>query len=383
MTETTKICRTINVDIEESSRYRGRTGNKVSTKDLPGKKVPLADFLATILPGKPIESVGRSQILELGYARRPTSLFFQAVHECFDEHYALTLRPEVLMHLIVSEVATTVRRNPEDYRSLFTSSKDKEKSRIDVEHNGLRLGDPSSPWHEVLSMFGSALRERVPPGIMEHMLPPFSTATVESQAASMVAFMDAAGSYYDYHCHTLCGIPEVRLAGEPEDYRRILNAARQLAEPFGPHLGRYFDHLLPVLSTLSEQAAGAPVDQSFWRSIYKYESHSGSNLFNGWITAFVNYVQTVEIQESKYQKAQKGEVVAKPEELYDWTQLEGPYGMRGLNVGSVPAQVCTAPFTWHCRGEEKKMLFAGGVLGVDDVDGSVTPSLSYAVLRDE
>lgn len=378
MNERTQICRTIEVEIFGDGRSRG---SRVRTERPRMLEMSVQDFLAVILPGKKVESAGRSQLLKLGYRPQSTSLFFQTVHECFKNHYALTLRPEVLMHQIAHEVAVTVKQNPEAYRYLFTIAP--EKRRIDVQHHGLELGNPQSPWYEAISFFEPALKEVVPPGIMEHLLLPFSTATVESRVASLITFMDAASPFFDYHTHTLCGIPEVRLAGTPEDYQYLVQAASQLAEVFRPHLGRYFDHLLPVLAKLAKQAAGAPIDQHFWSSIYKFESHSGTDAFNGWISAFVNYIQTAEIRGSKYQVAAKGELVAKPTDLYDWTDMEGGWGIKGLDFGSVPSHICAVPFVWHYYEEEKKMLFAGGELSVEVQDSSLVPGLSYAVLHDE
>jgi hypothetical protein len=58
---------------------------------------------------------------------------------------------------------------------------------------------------------------------------------VESNVASLVAFMDAASPYYDCHVMSLGGIPRVVLFGEAADYRRLLTAARELARLFsGP-----------------------------------------------------------------------------------------------------------------------------------------------------
>jgi hypothetical protein len=372
MNETT-ICRTIQVEVKDDGRgYGRRRGGAITTEPAPTGRIATAALLQASLPGKKFEHAARPDSLDVCHGRpQPTSLFFQAVHACFADHHALTLRPEVLMHLIVNEIATTVKMHPEAYRGLFTTSPDKQ--RIDVRHDGLRLGDPKSPWHEAIAMFSPKLRELVPPGIMDHMLPSFTTATVETQTASLVAFMAAASPFYDYHVHTRCGIPEIRLAGTPDDYRKMLNAAAQLSEVFRPHLGRYFDHLLPVLTTLTSQADGAPVDEAFWRSIYKFESSSGTAAFNGWSAAFVNYVND----------AQRNLLVEKPADVFDWQNPGSGWGMRGLQSGSVPSQICTAPFQWHYFNETKKMLFAAGMLAVDEHEGSVMPGLSYAVLHDE
>jgi hypothetical protein len=378
----TEICRTITLQIPETTEYGGLTGRIVSRERVPRERTQTANLLETLLPGKKVESLGRKELMVIGYGTpSPSSLFFQAVHACFDSHYALTLRPEVLMHLIVNEVATAVHLHPEEYRSLFTSSDSKEL--IKVRHDGLVLGDPSSPWYEAIALFEAPLREKVPPGIMEHILPTFSTSTIESRTASLVAFMAAASKFYDYRVSTMCGIPEIRLAGKPDDYRKVLTAAAQLAEPFRPHLGKYFDHLLPVLKQLADQAAGAPLDHDFWTSIYKFKSDSGSDRCNGWITSFVNYIQTSEAKASSYSRPLTGAILQKSDDLFDWNNPYSNHRMRGLSLGSVPSQISIAPFTWQYFNQESKMLFAGGVLGIDDSDDSIMPVLSYAILHDE
>lgn len=360
-----RVCRTINLKLEDH-------GNAVTPVPPKLEQATVSQYIEALLPGRKVEHAGRGQTLKVwGYMPTPTSLFFQAVHQCFSAHNPLTLRPEVLMHLIVHEVAATVKRNPQQYREFFIRSEEKEK--ITVLHNGLRLSDPQSPWQEAIALFDPAMRKAVPPGIMEHLLPDLSTHTPETIAASLVAFMDAASAYYDYVVRTRCGIPEIRLMGVAEDYRKILRAASQLSEVFRSQLGRYFDHLLPVLSMLAAQADGAPVDEKFWGSLYKFESHSGSENFNGWSTAFVNYVQS----------ADDGQLVQKADDLFDWTDTDSGWGIKGLELGSVPSQVSTVPFIWDYFGKEIKMLFAGGVLAVENTEGSLDPRLSYAVLHGE
>ncbi|HIA02244.1 MAG TPA: DUF4419 domain-containing protein, partial [Myxococcales bacterium] len=324
-------------------------------------------------PGMPIEHLGRSKMLQL-YRTTPSSLFFQAVHACFKEHYPLALRPEVLMHMIVHEVATTVKVHPEHYRHLFTKSTKRED--ISVRHDGLRKGDSASPWNEALEFFRPKLAAAVPSTVMQNILPGFSTSTTEAEIAALIAFMDAASPFYDYHTHTMCGIPKIRLLGEPRDYALILASARGLSEHFNDHLGLYFRHLLPVLETLVDQAGGTQVDERFWSSIYKFDSSSGTAKFNGWLSAFVNYVQPASGDEELC-------VIQKPDGLFDWTRMNEDEGwcMPGLNAGCVPSQVAQVPFTWHYFGSELPMTFIGGVLGIDNEDGYATPALSYGVLN--
>ena len=194
------------------------------------------------------------------------------------------------------------------------------------------------------------------------MRPGFTTATPESDAASMISFMDAASPFYDYRVMTMCGIPEIRMFGTPEDWTKLQNAVAALAEPFSKHLGAYFTNLLPVLATLAKQAAGAPQDDEFWSSIYKWHNESGGPTFNGWITTLLNYIQV------------EGELRQKDPRTFDWTK-------GALSSGCAPSHVSTVPFVWNLLGTEINMSFAGGVLGLDVEDGYLTPALSYAVLE--
>ena len=267
-----------------------------------------------------------------------------------------------------------MKMHPEDYRDLFTASAEKEE--ICIRHDGLVLGHSESPWDEAIALFDPALRERVPDGIMDHLIPDFSTATPETRTASMVAFMDAASPYYDFMVMTLCGIPEIRLLGTPDDYQKILAAASQLAERFDKHLSLYFQHLLPVLRTLVQQAEGAPIDHRFWGSIYKYDSFSGGDSCNGWLTAFVNYVH------SNGKRDGSSTLMQKSGKTFDWKKVDAR-ASRGLGISpaSIPSHVCAVPFLWNYYDKEFPMTFIGGPLGIDNVDGYLTPSLSYGVLH--
>jgi|SRR5271166_145806 len=357
----TPVCRSFSLVVIDKDRYSENRGNRVVPVPVSKDRMPVESFLKAVIKNAKIEHLGRNEMASLEYNRaNPSSLFFQGLHQAFAKHHPFALRPEVLAYLISFNVAETVKRHPEDYRHLFTKATGKEL--IQIRHDGLVRGS-KSPWHEVFPMFNAGLREKVPAGIMEHMLPGFSTATPESDAASMVSFMDAASPFYDYHVRTLCGIPEIRLLGTPEDWKKLKTAAAMLAEPFAKHLGPYFENLLPVISTLADQANGAHQDSEFWTSIYKWESESGGPKFNGWIAAFLYYVQ------------EDGKLGVKHDRHFNWKKSYG------LPSGCAPAHVSSVPFVWEYLGTEIPMSFVGGVLGLDVEDGYLTPALSYGVIE--
>ena len=118
-TGNTPVARDIEVQIP--SRYLGE--GFVLPAPLPDGHTPIADFVKVCLPGHRIETIARAEMLDVGdWAKKtmqPSSLFFQAAHACFQMHYPLALRPEVLWSLIVNEIATTVKMHPDDYRDQF------------------------------------------------------------------------------------------------------------------------------------------------------------------------------------------------------------------------------------------------------------------------
>lgn len=326
------------------------------------------DFLRSVGLNKPVEKLGRPEIgLDLRYSKG-TSLWATTLHTAFMGHYPLGIRPEVLMYLINHEVAQTVNKNPENYRALFTSQAEG-KSTVRVRDDSLIQGGDCD-WGRTIGLFDAALRKQVPPGIMDHMLPDFTTHTAETRAASLVCFMDTAKAFYDYRVQTLCGIPEIILFGETEDYRKIVTAASALSEQFS-ELRPYFANLLPVLKKIADQADPAtPVDTAFWSSIYNWSSGSGTAAATGWHTNFYAYLRpNVRSQEFNLRT---------PDHL-----INTGFGQRhgGIEHGMLPCHVSSAPFIWEYLDTEIPMTFVGGLMAIDQTAGALTPGLSYAVLR--
>lgn len=351
-----------NIPICSEIEVRIRGVNRENS--IPTKVRPVADYLKVLMPNAKIEHLGRSTMVETWSAPASSSLFYQAAHLAFYQHYAFAIRPEVLMHLMLNEVATAVKLSPAAYRDLFTTSS--EKQVISVRNDMLERGNPASPWQDVLVDFHRQLQDYVPGKLVEDCLFPFSTDTQESKISRLVAFMDAASPYYEYKVYTMCGIPRIRLLGEASDYQKLVDVARKFSQLFSKTLSQYFKDLIPVLEMIAAQARGVDIDNHFWLSMYKYESMSGSSRFGGWLSAFINFIQD---DDGVHQK---------PDNLFDW---EGLSRHDGISLSEIPSQVSTAPFEWNYYGLKIPMLFVGGVLAIDNVDGCLTPALSYAVVE--
>lgn len=53
------------------------------------------------------------------------------------------------------------------------------------------------------------------------IVPSFSTSTKVSKASFEIALLDSMQEYFEYHCYTLCGIPEFIIHGSEEDWKLI------------------------------------------------------------------------------------------------------------------------------------------------------------------
>jgi len=358
------VARTIDVTLPNTNRYGdSEPGTVQLNPNLPYmKEGMIAEFLfKRVAVGQTIEKLGRTSSVPIKYLGR-SSLFFQGVHKAFEQHHALAIRPEVLHYLMLSTVAQTVKDHPDTYKHLFTRSTSSEKTEIKVWHNGLVLGG-DSPWHEVFPMFNAAFRELVPnQELLAAATKAYSLDTPEIQAATMVAFMDAASPFYSYGVMTMCGIPKIMLMGTVDDYRALVQTADALLRLFPEHLAHYFVFVGGILRKLVEEYEARTPDNEFWSSIYKYRSMSGSNRANGWLTYFLGHRN----------QPNKGLVARTPNEYEN-----------GIELGEIPSHVSSVEFEWTYMNTKLPMNFLGGVLGLSATEHEgvqyLTPELSYAV----
>lgn len=341
-------------------------GRSISEEKLPEKRISSIHFIEKICSGK-TEALGRPEMIDIRQ-RLPCSLFFQALNYAYAYHHAFGIRPEILMYLINSVVAETVKQHPEDYRKLFSNEPNKQT--IQIEHNGLILGNPNSPWDEAIGLFENELKTRVPDSIINDMMPKLSTHTTETKTANLITFMDAASPFYDYRVMTLCGIPRIVLFGGVDDYEKISSAASVLAEKFSDHLQPYFKGLILVLEKIITEIKniekGNPPDVSFWAQIYKKDGGSGSDSYSGWINAFVGYTKKINRNGST-------QIILRNDLGDIWNGT--------VESGSEPCHISSVPFIWDYFGKEIPMIFAGGIIGLENEENALTPQLSYAVLN--
>ncbi|MFH9351318.1 DUF4419 domain-containing protein [Kitasatospora sp. NPDC017646] len=286
------------------------------------------------------------------------SLLLCAAHTAFAEHLPLSLSPDVLWYAVVHEVAVHVRLNAPRYEGLFSAAPGQKRT--------VRVRDDSAlsaeaDWARSIRLVREPLAQAVGPELVELFQPSFSTTTPDDVSAALVALMDVVSPYYEFLWISMCGIPKVRLEGTAGDWVLLARRVGELADWFEP-LGPWFAGLRPVLAEIAETAAGGPVDEEFWRSLYKWDSESGGDFVSGWITAFFAHTRTLSGPE--------------PRTDFRWSD-----GRVRFEENAFPSHVSKVAFDWQTPAGTRRMAFVGGVLGIERDGEYVRPRLGNAVLE--
>lgn len=285
--------------------------------------------------------------------------FVAASHLAFAQHRELVLTPDAIWLVLVQALAQHVSAHAEELRPRFVSHEG--KIQIEVKHDGIVRGNPDSPWHEVLSLFSTAIREHVGPEKHALLVGDFSTTGPVERSASEVVLMDVVKSYFDYKLITKCGIPRIHLEGTSDDWRAVRERASYLSE-FG--LESWVAALLPVLDRFVDAVEGRSADPAFWRSYIKQNDASGGPYITGWINVFFPYIDG---KRSPYSDLAWAESV-----------LHGDFD--GASTHSFSSGVSKVPFKWDYLDKKIDMEFLAGFVGFSQGEGAaIRPEIGWAV----
>ena len=282
-------------------------------------------------------------------AEPTSSLLLRALHLCFTAHLPLSLSPDLLWYAVVHEVAVHVRLHPDAYAGLFTDTPGHRQT--------IAVRDDLAPldWERSVHLVEEPLRARIGDDVADLFRPAFSTTTPTDATAALVALLDVVGPYYRFRWTSLCGIPRIRLEGTDRDWRLLAARVREL-EGWFEGLRPWFAALHPVLDSIWAAASGWGVDETFWRSLYKWESASGGDRVTGWITAFFAHRYTD-----------------------DGPSPKQTFGPGTTDEQDFPSHVSHVPFRWETLTGTRDLAFLGGVLGVERDGEWIRPRLGFAV----
>jgi hypothetical protein len=198
--------------------------------------------------------------------------------EAYSRHEKVRIAPHDLWFIVMTELAREVMRAPETYRTLFTSSTEKQLITV--------------PTGDITTISVERLVEELESKVLvpvQLFIPGLSTASSDVYAALCATFCDMVQSYYNYGTFC-CGIPEIEVTGTPEDWAMLAANCGTIKDLFHrvdapanvtdymARVGRLFTHIT------GDVATGEP-DMEFWKGIFtaKNVGSGGQLQITGWV----------------------------------------------------------------------------------------------------
>ena len=289
------------------------------------------------------------------------NLFLATLDTCFSNHFPITISPDILWMLVVQGAAHHIKLTQEESRDLLVKHQGKKK--IEVRNDEL-LSDPSQ-WENIPFEFIDAFRKDLTdPTIVEVLKPRFSTTTPVDSTAFAIGVMDVFSSYLEYITTTLCGIPEVHLEGNTDDWQLFKSNLERL-ESIG--LGWWVKSLYPLLDNIILASSGHK-DVDFWESMYKLNSISGGPYINGWIIKFYPYLildwkLPIEVQKNPY------------------LDMDAP--PMKLTINNFYNGISKVDFVWSVLDVSKNMSLVSGFVGLSQNENnpSLKPIIGWCVME--
>jgi hypothetical protein len=283
-----------------------------------------------------------------------------AVHVAFSRHLPLTLSPDAIWLTILQGFSHHVNANAEKLRHRLV----RHEGRVTLEQKICAI--TTAPVQTAVSGICRQIRDATDPVLYESLVSDFSTTTPDARTASEIALMDTYSAYFDFMMKCVCGIPQITIEGNVEDWQRIRGRVEVLAT-FG--LEWWVDRLRPILDEFVHAAEGRP-DREFWRTIYKFRA--GKNYYDpdkvtGWLVDLFPY-----LGDPPHRHRPPAFDLGKSREL---RSSDFPSGVCSVDVG--------LEIQDELRGtiERHKLALVAGMMGVEQnrEDAGVSPVISWCL----
>jgi hypothetical protein len=272
-----------------------------------------------------------------------------AVHLAFAQHRPLILTPDAVWLTVVHGVAQHVSLYPQECRAKLVPHEGRE--RIVVVRD-------TFDWPAIVEDFRRMLGRLAL--VSRHLTADFSTTGPVERVAQSIALMDVLAPYYQYEVRIICGIPQIGLAGTPDDWKLLREKVWAL-----PDLD--FEWWLEPLRQVADQMARAArglVDLLFWRRIYKVRDSTGAydpQRSTGWIMRLFPYLF------SPVTRTPSGR-----NPLFARTPV-------GVRLETLPPGLRDVPLNVEVLGAGREMALSAGVAGIAQSGIALKPSINWCV----
>lgn len=208
----------------------------------------------------------------------------------YQNHYPITISPDIAWLLICQGFANHVNNNPEKIRDKIVSFKGKQTLTVQRDVSGLEnLSD--FQWETLFPEFAAQITGFTGKELIENLTADFTTTTPTIRVASQISIMESMKEFFNYKVVFLgCGIPEVTIEGSVKDWEKILTRLDYLSRY---DLKWWTSELKPVIQKIIATKKGN-VDNEFWMNMVKYHKiglYGAYDGIDGWLLKFYPYLQ--------------------------------------------------------------------------------------------
>lgn len=315
--------------------------------------------------------------------------------KAYQNHYPLTISPDIAWLLICQGFANHINSNPEKIRSQIVGFEGKET--LTVERNAAKLGELADfQWETLFPEFAEQIATYTGKELTSNLSADFTTTTPTMLVASQITIMESMKEFFNYKVMIAgCGISEVTVEGTIKDWEKILKRLDYLAKY---DLKWWTSELKPVIQKIIDTKKGK-LDKQFWMNMVKYHKlgvYGSYDGIDGWLLKFYPYLQggAPPVAEKKVTAnngptdiviVSVGQQSNKNRTLY----LRRSDFKKITSIGDLPKEMANVPFLLEIKDDKGninqsfKMEFWAGFMGVkqDQQSFNVKPEIGWAVNR--
>ncbi|GAA4328107.1 DUF4419 domain-containing protein [Mucilaginibacter gynuensis] len=309
----------------------------------------------------------------------------------YQNHYPVTISPDIMWLLISKGFANHVTSNPEKLRAKLVNFEGKKT--LQVIRNSKELTNMKDfKWETLFPEFSEQIANFTGKKLVGNLTADFSTTTSTTRLASQVMIMESMKEFFNYKVKFIgCGIPKVTIEGSVKDWKKILTRLDYLSRY---DLTWWTSELKPVIQKIIDTKNGK-VDKQFWMNMIKYHKagiYGSYDGIDGWLLKFYPYLNAGNMPEENATKDNKiidipvantDDPAFKTKTLY----LERSQFKEIKNVDDLPKELSNVPFIVEVEDEAGKikqsfnMELWAGFMGVAQNPNTfnIKPVIGWAV----
>lgn len=260
-------------------------------------------------------------------------------HLAFAQHCPLQISPDVIWYTIIQGLIRHLTINNDVYNNRIGLNHEG-KQQINIKCNHFSPNVAENDWNSIMQEFADEISKCIGTENVKLVQPgPFTTTKPCHTMALNVAVMDMAKDGFEYVVETMCGIPEFKVMGTPNDWR-MMRAHVQKFREFD--LEAWIDDLEQIIDTFTNIVSNVESTEPLkLNNLYKYKEQSGGGVVDGDITKLFPYMRISDYSdEYKY--------------MYDYSgkRIKDMH----CNTSRFPCNESEAHFKWKLGVHEKDMV---------------------------